>query len=171
MADPTIIMDGDDLMISDGAGSVRMPLASAWRVLADLSRQALNIQEAADRKRAREAAINAAVQQAEADGWRIVWAPRWPGDAAWPFGIKSDGWVMLLTVDPYGAPLGWRPSTIRPEAVGLTTGVLFRGPTVHRIDVHGGSRCGQGRVDRADRAVEREVTCQACLRMEVSDVD
>lgn len=166
MADPTLTIDGDDLVLSDGTGSVRMPLATAWRVLADLGRKALDLRYEVDRVRDREV-TDAAVWRAEADGWRIVLAPPWPGAAARSFGIKPDGWIMDLQPVTYGGRPTWQPIALRPEVLGLTTGSLSCSPVVHRLDAAGDFRCGRGVADVVDRAVEREVTCRACLRMEV----
>ena len=168
-ADLTICVEGDNIRISYGVGAVRMPLATAWRTLTDLSQKALHLRSEIDRARDREA-VDAAVRQAEADGWRIVRAPRWPGDAERPFGIGPDGLVMVLPPALHGERPTWRPATMRPEAIGLTTGSLPCSPVVHRLDTVGGFRCGRGRAAEIDQAVERKVTCRACLRLEVPDV-
>ena len=149
--------DGDDLVMSNASGELRLPLAEARETLLGaalcMSRFAPSPETLA--KQAASAMRAKALERAAADGWRIV-----HHQDQTVYAVQPNGCIMALLGEV------WHEASVNPVDVEQFCGVGVRGGPVHALGQYGEALCRyQLQIRPISRVDPIEPTCKTCCRL------
>lgn len=149
--------DGDDLVMSNASGELRLPLAEAREALLAASRIVPRFTPSPETpvKQTAAAMRAQALERAAADGWRIV-----HHQDQTVYAVQPNGYIMAILGDV------WHEASVNPVDVEQFCGVGVGGGPVHALSQYGTALCRyQLQIRQISRVDPIEPTCKTCCKL------